>query len=298
MPEEGINFLPDKKLLTTQEIIRIIRVAAHLGVRKIRFTGGEPLLHKDILHLVSEAVTIQGVESVHLTTNGLSLEKKAAALYAAGLGGINISLDTLNPEKFVKITRRQGLKQVLQNLRLVLDMPFSSVKLNVVIMRNINHTEIGDFAEISRENHLTIRFIELMPFDVHQIWRTGRFYSTEKIVVDLKRLYPNLESVDGTSTEHHIYRIHGYKGKLADIPAFTRSICTDCNRIRVTADGKIRNCLYSDNEFDLRNLLQQNSSDDEISEIFRKAMWLKPRNGWDAQYKGNRHRESMTQIGG
>jgi len=298
LPEEGINFLPDKKLLTTQEIIRIIQVAAHLGVRKIRFTGGEPLLHKDIIHLISEAVTIQGIESVHLTTNGLYLEKKAASLYKAGLDGINISLDTLNPEKFVKITRRQGLKQVLQNLRLVLNMPFSSVKLNVVIMRNINHTEIGDFSEMSGNDPLTIRFIELMPFDVHQIWRTGRFYSTEKIVEDLKRLYPNLESADGSATEHHIYRIHGYKGKLAAIPAFTRSICTDCNRVRVTADGKIRNCLYSDNEFDLRNLLQQGSSDEKISEIFKKAMWLKPKDGRDAQHKGNQRRESMTQIGG
>ncbi len=172
MPEEGVDFLPQNDLLTTDEIMRLISVLTENGVKKIRFTGGEPLLHKEIVSLVGFAANA-GVKSIHLTTNGLLLEKVAKPLLDAGLTGINISLDTLDHQKFVEITRREGVEKVIDGLNLALSMEFRSVKMNVVFMRDFNHMEIGDFVELTREKPLTVRFIELMPFDAHQIWKTG-----------------------------------------------------------------------------------------------------------------------------
>lgn len=298
MPEQGIDFQPREKLLESHEIIRIIQILADLGVRKIRFTGGEPLLSREIVHLVSAAADTPGVETVHLTTNGILLGKIADSLHDAGLWGINISLDTLDHQKFIRITRRDGLKEVLKSLSLALSIPFPAVKLNVVAMRDFNHSEIGDFVELTKDKDLTVRFIELMPFDAHQIWKTGRFFGAEKIVEELKRLYPNLEVTGGSPTEHQVFQLPGYAGKFAVIPAFTRSFCHGCNRIRLTADGSIRNCLYSDHEFSLRDIIRNGATDQDIANLLRQAMWVKPKDGWEAEHQGDRHRESMTQIGG
>ena len=298
MPEEGVDFLPSRELLTTDETGRLISILAQNGARKIRFTGGEPLLHKEIVQLVHYASDTSGVNSVNLTTNGLLLKNLAVSLYEAGLNGINISLDTLDHQKFVKITRREGLEKVLEGLRTVLDLPFSSVKLNVVVMRDFNHTEIGDFVELTKEASLTVRFIELMPFDAHQIWKTGKFLGAELIEEEIRLLYPGVERGSGTATEQKLFRVPGYAGRVGIIPAFTRSLCGDCNRIRLTADGKIRNCLYSDDEFDLKTPLRDSASDRQIAREIRRAMWLKPKDGWAAQKLGDHHRESMTQIGG
>lgn len=298
MPEEGIEFQTGENLLTAEEIVRIIHVLADLGIKKIRFTGGEPLLHEDIIYLVSEAVATPGIESVHLTTNGLLLGKIGASLRQSGLHGINISLNTLDHEKYLLIARRDGLEKVLKNLSMVLTMSFPSVKLNVVVMKDFNHTEMGDFVALTKEDYLTVRFIELMPFDSQQMWRTNRFISAEKIVENLSRLYPNRLTVKGSATEEYLFQIPGYKGKFGVIPAYTRSLCRGCNRIRLTADGEIRNCLYSNNEFNLRKLIRNGSTHHEIASLFRQAMWVKRKDGYEADQQEGRHRESMTQIGG
>ena len=297
MPEEGVDFLPQNDLLTTDEIMRLISVLTENGVKKIRFTGGEPLLHKEIVSLVGFAANV-GVKSIHLTTNGLLLEKVAKPLLDAGLTGINISLDTLDHQKFVEITRREGVEKVIDGLNLALSMEFRSVKMNVVFMRDFNHMEIGDFVELTREKPLTVRFIELMPFDAHQIWKTGKFFGAELIEKEIRQLYPNVRTDNGSATEHRIFKVPGYVGKVGIIPAFTRSLCGKCNRIRVTADGKIRNCLYSDDEFDLKGLIRNGATDMEIGKEIRHAMWMKPKDGWVAQRQGDHGRESMTQIGG
>ena len=298
MPEQGIDFLPSEELLRTEEIKRLISIFSINGVSKIRFTGGEPLLHKEIVDMINYSSQIKGIDSIHLTTNGLLLEELALPLFEAGLKGINISLDTLDHKKFERITRRKGLRKVIKGLHRVLDLPFESVKLNVVSMRDFNHMEIGDFIELTRELPLTIRFIELMPFDAHQIWKTGKFIGAELIEEEIRIMFPNVVLDSGTATEHKLFRIPGYVGKVGIIPAFTRSLCSNCNRIRLTADGKIRNCLYSDEEFDLKKLLRSIRSDKDIERVIRKAMRLKPEDGWFAQKGKERHRESMTQIGG
>ena len=298
MPEEGINFRSEDKLLTTKEIIRLIKTISKMGVSKIRFTGGEPLLRKDLLKLVQFAKEVPGIESVHLTTNGLLLSKHIQELERAGLSGINISLDTLNSEKFKIITRRDGLNLVLNSLNKAMQSSIQSIKLNVVAMRDFNDDELMDFVRLTKENDITVRFVELMPFDSHQIWKTGKFYGADHILADIKNQVSELKPIDGSRTEHHIFRVDDYKGKVAVIPAYSRSLCGACNRIRITADGKLLNCLYSQNETNLRDAMRKGISDMEIGEMIRGTMKNKLEDGWEAQNQGSDNRESMTQIGG
>lgn len=298
MPKEGIDFRSEDKLLTTEEIYRFIKIISTMGVSKIRFTGGEPLLRKDLSKLVQFAKGTLGIESVHLTTNGLLLSKQIQELERTGLSGINISLDTLDTVKFKKITRRDGLDLVLDGLEKAMQSTIKSIKLNVVVMRDFNNDEIMDFVALTKENDITVRFIELMPFDSHQIWKTGKFYGADHIVSDLEKHLGELKNVAGSPTEHHVFRINGYKGKVAVIPAYSRSLCGECNRIRITADGKLLNCLYSQSESNLRDMMRSGASNEEIQEKIQKTMWKKLKDGWEAQHHGNEHRESMTQIGG
>jgi len=298
MPEEGVPFKPSKELLTHDEIDRLIKIAAGLGINKIRFTGGEPLLRKDLIRLISNASNMPKIHSVHLTTNGVLLESMAAELKVAGLQGINISIDTLNPEKYKMITRRDEVEKALIGLEAVKTVKIPSIKVNVVALRGFNDSEISDFVFMTKDYPLTVRFIELMPFDAHQIWKTGKFFSAKQIIDSLKQLFPDIKTTSGTATEHSIFRVHGYKGKVAVIPSYSRDLCGACNRIRLTADGQIRNCLYAPNEYSVRDLLRNGASDSDIADLMLKAMWRKPIDGWAAQKAGKEHRGSMTQIGG
>ena len=298
MPEEGIDFRSKDKLLTTEEIFRLIEIASQMGVSKIRFTGGEPLLRKDISELVRFSHHCKGIESVHLTTNGLLLSKQIDRLEASGLSGINISLDTLTPEKFRIITRRDGLDLVLNSLHKAMVSTIQSIKLNVVAMRGFNDDELMDFVYLTEKNNITVRFIELMPFDSHQIWKTGKFYGADHIVADIKNQVDELNPIDGSRTEHHIFRVNDYTGKVAVIPAYSRSLCGACNRIRITADGKLLNCLYSQDESNLRDAMRTGKTDMMIKEMIYGTMKKKFKDGGVAQNQGNDNRESMTQIGG
>ena len=299
MPEKGVKFTPAANLLTAGEIQRIIKVLSFHGVSKIRFTGGEPLMRPDMVEIVQNTTSNEHVSSVHITTNGIFLQDKLQPLKKADLHGLNISLDTLQAERFKKIARRSGLETVIGNFHQALRTGFDSVKLNVVLMRNFNDDEIPEFCELTRDNKITVRFIELMPFDAHQIWKTGHFFGVQLMRNRINELYPELLKSEGSSTEEHVYRVPGYKGKIALIPSYTRSLCGDCSRIRLTADGKIRNCLYSEDEFDILPVIRNGGTDEELIQFFRDAMWKKLSDGWEAQKKPIvRHRNSMTQIGG
>ncbi len=298
MPEEGIDFRSEDKLLSTSEIFKLMELTTQMGVSKIRLTGGEPLLRKNIVSIIQFAAKLKQVKSVHLTTNGLLLSKHIADLEASGMSGINISLDTLNKNKYQVITRKEGLEVVLDGLQKVLESKIKSIKLNVVAMRNFNDDELLDFVSLTKENDITVRFIELMPFDSHQIWKTGKFYGAEQIISDLKNELRELMPAEGSKTEHQVFRVKGYRGKIAIIPSYSRTLCGKCNRIRITADGKLLNCLYSQNELNLRDAIRNGESNPEIQNMIRDAMWNKKRDGWEAQHHGDEHRESMTQIGG
>ncbi len=307
MPEEGVDFQGREKILHKEEILRVIKVLARMGVKKVRFTGGEPLVRKDIVELVEGAASTPGIKSVHMTTNGLLFDRYADRLLKAGLTGVNISLDTLDSEKFVRITRREGMEKVKESIQLALDTGFPRVKINVVLMRGFNEVELHDFTELARNNKLTVRFIEFMPFDAHQIWETGvHFASAESLVNQIQEFYPGIQPAPGTRTEHHVFQAPGHIGKIAVIPAFTRSLCGNCSRIRLTADGSIRNCLYSDKEYSLRQMLRDDCSDSDIEQLFRRAFGEKEKDGFEAKKASATHqidvkdigRVSMTQIGG
>jgi len=310
MPEEGVDF-PDKNaVLTAEEIQRSVETLAKMGVRKVRYTGGEPLVRKDIIDIVANTANTPGVKAVHLTTNGLLFPKYAEDLLKAGLTGVNISLDSLDTEKFERITRRTGLDQVLDSIKFAQEVGFPTVKVNVVLMRGFNEDELHDFCEMTRHQNVTVRFIEFMPFDAHQMWETGEHFASAANLVDqIEKFYPGIKTASGTRTEHHIFQAPNYAGKIAVIPAFTRSLCGNCSRIRVTSDGKIRNCLYSDDEFDLRALLRRDGcAEEDIVSLFRQAFDEKHRDGFEAKKQSTvkkvdvadigKGRTSMTQIGG
>ena len=307
MPEEGVDFKHGEQILQADEIIRVITALARMGIKKVRFTGGEPLVRKDIVKLVAGAANTAGIKAVHLTTNGILFSRYAKDLLSAGLTGVNISLDSLDADKFQRITRRTGVEKVLDSIRLALDLGFPRVKVNVVLMRGFNEDELPAFCELTKNMAVTVRFIEFMPFDAHQIWETGEhFASAENMVNQMKEMYPGIMDSSGTRTEHHIFQVPGYAGKIAVIPAFTRSLCGNCSRIRLTADGRIRNCLYSDDEYDVKSVIRNSEGDDGIIEVFRKAFADKAKDGFEAKKRSavkrvnisDIGRVSMTQIGG
>lgn len=311
LPEDNFNFQQADKLLTQQEILRTIRLLADMGVTKIRFTGGEPLLRRDLVDIIAATRDIAGIKTIHLTTNGVLFPKYAHDLYAAGLDGVNISLDTLIAERFKKITRRKHLDKVLHSIALANEIGFATVKINVVVIQGCNDDEIFDFCELSKDYNNTIRFIELMPFDAQQIWDDGaHMLSAEKLVTMIKGFYADISTVQGTRTEHYIFKAAGYRGKIAVIPAYTRKLCGDCTRIRITADGNIMNCLYSNKTYSIRQLLRNQCSDKDLELLFRKAFDEKPKTGFEAEkenifpidiksiHTDQLKRSSMTQIGG
>ena len=298
MSEEGILLQEKDRLLDKNEICKIIKVMSELGVSKIRFTGGEPLLRKDLLDLIQYTYQQTDISSIHLTTNGVLLSKYINQLEKAGLNGINISLDTLNRVKFKKITRREELENVLEGLDLAICSGIKSIKVNMVVMKGFNNDEITDFVELTKNNDITVRFIELMPFDSHQIWKTGKFYRADHIVNDLRSHYRTLIPVTGSSTEYYIFKIKEYAGRVAVIPSYTRSLCSACNRIRVTADGNLLNCLYSRSETNMRDAIRNGMKNEGLKNLIVGSMQKKLKDGLIAQNQGNDSRASMTQIGG
>ncbi len=303
IPEAGLPFTAGENLLRTNEVLRLIKVGASLGVTKVRFTGGEPLLRPDLEDIIAGTVGISGVESIHLTTNGVLLAEQVSRLQRAGLDGVNISLDTLQPAKFGQLARRDNLEQVLGGLHAALAANIPTVKINVVAMRGLNDGEMGAFVALSRQLGITVRFIELMPFDAHQIWKTGRFLGMDQMRDRLREQFPDLQATDGSATEGLVFRWRDGQGKVALIPAYSRSICGSCNRIRITADGQVRNCLYAAHEFDLMATLRGGGTDGELANALKTAMLQKPQDGWVAQKQAATGlngvaRQSMTQIGG
>ncbi len=282
-------------ILSTQEMITLIEVLASVGVAKIRFTGGEPLLRMDIVELVSRAKQA-GIKTVSLTTNGLLLDRFLPGLIDAGLDAINFSIDSLDSERYFSITRRDHYKRVRNNLDKLLSRNVLPVKLNVVLMRDINSDEIRGFVDLTRVYPVTVRFLELQPFDDNQIWRTGKFLGAEKIQELLQHSYPGLQTVRGSATQYYSYILPGHKGTIAIIPAFTRNFCSQCNKIRITSDGKIISCLYKKEGLTLLPLLRGHASHEMISDMLRKAVLQKPEDGKHGARDSVR--TSMSEIGG
>ncbi len=296
MREEHEEKGDEESILKKQEISAIIEVLAGLGVTKIRFTGGEPLLRRDIVELVRQAKTQTGIKTVSLTTNGVLLDRFLPALIDAGLDALNFSIDTLDGNRYRTITRREEFCRVRKNLDLLLTTDALAVKLNVVLMRDVNSDELHRFVDFTKHHNVKVRFIELQPFDDNQIWRTGKFFSADNIRALLNRSYPDLHPVRGNATEYFSYTQPNHKGSIAIIPAFTRNFCTGCNKIRITSNGKIISCLYEKDGVNLLPILRGNGSHHALVDLFRQAVSQKPRDG--RHTLTNSVRTSMSEIGG
>jgi cyclic pyranopterin phosphate synthase len=275
MPEDVV-FMDRAELLTFEEIVRFVRVAAPLGIDKVRLTGGEPLMRRDLSRLVAMLAAIAGIRDIGLTTNGLLLAGQAQALYDAGLRRINVSLDTLNPETFRRLARRDGLENVVEGILAAKRVGLDPVKVNAVSIRGITEFEVVPLARFAREHGLEMRFIEYMPIGADH-WERDKVYFAHEILEQLERevapLAPARDYDPRAPAMDFEYTDDG--GRVGIIASVSRPFCTSCNRLRLTSDGKLRNCLFALDEVDVKGLLRGSASDGEIAEVIRRNVAAK-----------------------
>lgn len=279
MPEKGVEFMDRNEILSFEEIERFVHVAVRLGIAKLRVTGGEPLVRRDLPVLIRKLVAIPGIRDLALTTNAVLLEEMAQPLYEAGLRRINIHLDTLDRDRFKQITRRDDLSKVLAGIDACLRVGFGPVKLNAVAVKGLTEPDIVPLARFCRERGIEPRFIEFMPLDAQQIWDRTRVLSADDMIQVLSReISPLVDIPDrdprAPATE---YRYADGGGRVGFIASVTRPFCLNCNRIRLTSDGKLRYCLFAIEEADVKSLLRSGASDDEIAALIRsnvQAKWI------------------------
>ena len=273
MPED-VRFLPRAELLTFEEIERVTRVAVPLGIDKVRLTGGEPLVRRDLPKLVEKLVAIPGLEDVGLTTNGILLAPVVEALRDAGLRRINVSLDTLDPARFKRLTRRPGLEQVIEGILAAKRAGFDPVKINAVAIRGETEEDVVPLAEFAREHRLELRFIEYMPLDAGHLWEREKVLFAADIIdmiaLGVGALSPASNPDPRAPAIDYEYADGG--GKVGFIASVSRPFCMSCNRLRLTSDGKLRNCLFSLEESDVRRLLRGGGSDGEIAQTIRDCV--------------------------
>lgn len=276
MPAAGVRPVEHKEILSYEEIVRVVRVAAALGVKKIRITGGEPLARKNVTYLVASLREITGIEDLTLTTNGVLLEKYAKELADAGLNRVNISLDSLKPERYREVTRGGEITSVIRGIEAAEKAGLLPVKINMVPIRDLNDDEIEDFAAMALNTSRQVRFIEFMPIGAGDLWSRERCISTDEIKTRVEKmgaLSPVKLRRDGPA---RYFRFDGAPGVIGFISALTHHFCGDCNRLRVTADGKLRPCLFSETEIDIKPALRGSSSEKEIERLLRLAIEVKP----------------------
>jgi len=302
MPAEGMDWLPRSQVLTFEEIERIARVCVErFGVDSIRLTGGEPTVRAHLPVLVGKVAALRTDDGrpvdLALTTNGATLRSVAADLLEAGLRRVNVSLDTLRRDRFVTLTRRDELDHVLEGIEAAVDAGLDPVKLNVVVMRGVNDDEVVDLAEFGRERGVTVRFIEWMPLDADQQWQSGAVVSQAEIVAAIDAVHPIDPVARGHQpAERFVYRDGA--GEVGVIPSVTRPFCDSCDRIRLTAEGQLRSCLFAVDEVDLRALVRGSATDDELADAVRRCVAGKWAGHMIGQVTFVRPRRSMSQIGG
>jgi cyclic pyranopterin phosphate synthase len=296
MPATGVPLKSHQDILRLEEIVTIARVAGSTGINRIRLTGGEPLVRKNVVTLVRELAKLPAIKEVSLTTNGIFLSGLARPLKEAGLSRVNISLDTLKKERYRYITRRGNISSVWQGIHAALAVGLTPVKLNVVVTRGFNDDEILDFARLAQEKPLHIRFIELMPIGAAAA-SAGGYVSMDEIKSRISRVYLLEPLADLVTNGPAVnFKVAGGKGSIGFISAMSSHFCHRCNRLRLTADGKLRPCLYWDGEIDIKGPLRAGASEAELAAIFARAVTLKPaehhmETGW-------RQPRVMSQIGG
>ncbi|MBT3363598.1 MAG: GTP 3',8-cyclase MoaA [Chloroflexi bacterium] len=297
MPDEGVPLAPHNQMLSFEEIRSIATAAASAGITKIRLTGGEPLVRLDIIELVKMLAAIEGIDDLALTTNAILLEKYAVQLKEAGLKRVNISLDSLQKDKFRSITRIGALSEAFAGIRAAHKAGLEPIKINVVAMRGVNDDEIADFAKITIEKSWHVRFIELMPFEGNQAankWFMPRT-EIEQRVRATGELTPVFDQTGHGPARY--FKFPNAKGTVGFISSVTEHICMSCNRLRLTADGKLRPCLLSDNEIDLREPLRNGATGDDLKNFIEQAVANKPK-GHELVNGSKPKKRNMAQIGG
>ncbi|MGI6109106.1 MAG: GTP 3',8-cyclase MoaA [Eubacteriaceae bacterium] len=288
MPAEGVPLCSHDDILRVEEIDSIIRTGASLGINKVRITGGEPLIRRGILKIVENTVNTPGISSVCMTTNGILLPQYATSLKELGLERLNISLDTLNPDRYRKLTRGGDLADVRKGLEAAANAGFTGTKINTVLIGGINDDEIPALAALSQDHELSVRFIELMPMGQCMDWPEERFLANSSVLTALPQLEPA-----GTDGVTRLYRLPGAKGTIGLISPMSAHFCPDCNRIRITSDGRLKPCLHSDTEINLKGIPEE-----ELLPVMEEAVYRKPsRHRLTETHHSESHR-TMNAIGG
>ena len=277
MPEDNVNYVAREEILSFEEIERFVRVAISLGVTKLRITGGEPLVRKDLPVLIRKLASLEGIKDLALTTNGVLLARQAEALYEAGLRRLNVHVDTLDRERFLRITRRDDLPKVLEGLETARRIGFGPIKINAVAVKNLVEPDIVPLVRFGREHGYEVRFIEFMPLDAQGLWSRKEVLPASEIIETLSReICPLIEIPDrdprAPATE---YRFADGIGRVGVVASVTQPFCLNCNRIRLTSDGKLRYCLFAIEETDVKGLLRSGAPDEEIAATIRATVQKK-----------------------
>ncbi|MBW2221498.1 MAG: GTP 3',8-cyclase MoaA [Deltaproteobacteria bacterium] len=300
MPIDGISHLSHEDILSYEEIVRIARIAVKEGITKIRITGGEPLVRKGVVNLVGWLSQLEGIEDLSMTTNGILLSEFAKPLYEAGLKRVNVSMDSLKPDRFREITRGGELSSLISGIEKANEAGMSPIKINVVAMKGFNEDEILDFAQLTKERNCQVRFIEFMPVGLKNGWKEERYLSCssiKKIIQENYKLH-QLDNKRGNGGPADLYRLENAKGIIGFINAISSHFCSTCNRLRLTADGKLRPCLFSDKEFDIRMAMRQGDSDEELRSLLHTALSNKPEGHAITKPTFKKCAREMVKIGG
>jgi cyclic pyranopterin phosphate synthase len=299
MPAEGLPWLERAEILTFEEITRLVGVFASMGVSEVRLTGGEPLVRRDFPALAAMLARTEGVDELSLTTNGFLLQRDAGRLVAAGIDRFNVSVDSLQRDRFYELTRRDALDQVLRGLEHLASFPEAHpIKINAVAIRGFTEEEVLPFAKLARSTPYEVRFIEFMPLDADRAWSPDQVLTGAEIRAAIQTVYPlELEPREPSATAR-VYRFADGHGRIGFINPVSEPFCGDCNRVRLTADGRLRTCLFSLGETDLRSPLRDGSDDDALAEIIRDAVWRKELKHHVGERGFIQPARSMSAIGG
>ena len=299
MPAEGLPWLDREEILTFEEIARLVTLFAAMGVHDVRLTGGEPLVRRDFPRLASMLAQIPQVHDLSVTTNGYLLERDAEALVNAGINRFNVSVDSLQKDRFFELTRRDALPQVLRGLEKLAEYPEAHpIKINAVAMRDFTEEEAIPFAEFARRTPYEVLFIEFMPLDADHAWTADQVLTGAEIRAAIDAVYPLEPAPREPHSTARVYRFRDGHGRIGFINPVSEPFCGDCNRVRLTADGRLRTCLFSLNETDLRTPMREGAGDPELEQIIRDAVWLKELKHHVGEPGFIQPARSMSAIGG
>jgi GTP 3',8-cyclase len=299
MPAEGLPWLDRSEILSFEELQRLVAVFASMGVKDLRLTGGEPLVRREFPKLVSMLRAVEAVEEIAVTTNGYLLERDAEALVRAGVDRFNVSIDSLARDAFFRITRRDALPQVLRGLEAIAAFPeVRPIKVNAIAMRDFTEDEVLRFCELARSSDYQVRFIEFMPLDADRAWRPEAVLTGKEIRAIIEADHPLVELPREPHATARVFRFADGGGEIGFISPVSEPFCADCNRVRVTSDGKLRTCLFSIHETDLREPLRSGAGDDEVAELIRDAVWRKELKHRVNEPGFRQPPRTMSQIGG